>query len=85
MINNLQLEWKVSLFEVIPFKLIQNKNELSIEVKVCGEVLKNSNFNIVKNSLNKLINEVKRKQKFCLKAKYKNMIVCLISMIDLWF
>ena len=51
---------KFDHFEAIPFELIQKKNELSIEWEgLWREARNTSNFNVVKNSLKKLLDQVK--------------------------
>ncbi len=81
---NLQLmKEKFHYFEVIPFKLIQNKNELSIECEgLWRSAKKNSNFNIVKNSLNKLINEVKTEAEILSQSKNIKKYDCLLNKYD---
>ncbi len=74
---------KFDHFEAIPFELIQKKNELSIECEgLWREARNTSNFNVVKNSLKKLLDQVKMEAEILSQKKNKKKYDCLLHKYD---
>ena len=74
---------KFEFFNYIPYEKIKRKAALSIECEgLWREAKKKSNFNIVKNSLVKLVDEIKQESEILSQQKKKTKYDCLLLKYD---